>query len=67
MNSQRTGLRVASIIFAIFALGHLIRLIKSVEVTVGTHTISMAVSWIALIVAVILCVWMWRLSSGGGS
>jgi hypothetical protein len=28
MNSQRTGLRVASILFAIFAIGHLIRLIK---------------------------------------
>jgi uncharacterized membrane protein YecN with MAPEG domain len=63
MNSQRTGLRVASIIFAIFAIGHLIRLIKNVQVTVGTHTISMGVSWIALIVAAILCIWMWRLSN----
>jgi uncharacterized membrane protein YecN with MAPEG domain len=67
MNSQRTGLHVASIIFAIFAIGHLIRLIKSVEVTVGTHTISMAVSWIALIVAAILCIWLWRLSSRSGT
>jgi uncharacterized membrane protein YecN with MAPEG domain len=66
MNSQRTGLRVASIIFAIFAIGHLIRLIKNVQVTVGTHTISMGVSWIALIVAAILCIWMWRLSSRPG-
>jgi len=62
MNSQRTGLRVASIIFAIFAIGHLIRLINHTQVTVGTLTIPMGVSWIALIVAAILCVWMWRLS-----
>ncbi|HEY3038054.1 MAG TPA: hypothetical protein VGJ66_04915 [Pyrinomonadaceae bacterium] len=67
MNSQKTGLRVASIIFGIFAIGHLLRLIKNIQVTVGTHTIPMGTSWIALIVAVILCVWMWRLSSGGGS
>jgi hypothetical protein len=67
MNSQRTGLRVASIIFAIFAIGHLLRLIKHAQVTVGTHTIQMGVSWIALIVAAILCIWMWRLSSGGGT
>jgi uncharacterized membrane protein YecN with MAPEG domain len=54
---------VASVIFAIFAIGHVVRLINSAQVTVGTHTIPMGVSWIALIVAVILCVWLWRLAS----
>ena len=63
MNSQRTGLRVASIIFGIFAIGHLVRLMKQAQVTVGTLTIPMGVSWIALIVAAILCVWLWRLAS----
>jgi hypothetical protein len=58
MNSPRTGLRVASVIFAIFALGHLLRLINHAQVTVGTLTIPMGVSWIALIVAAILCVWL---------
>jgi uncharacterized membrane protein YecN with MAPEG domain len=64
MSSQKTGLRVASIIFAIFAIGHVLRLINHAQVTVGSHHISMAVSWVALIVAAILCIWMWRLSSG---
>jgi len=63
VNSPRTGLRVASVIFGIFAIGHLLRLINQVQVTVGTHTIPMGVSWIALVVAVILCVWLWRLAS----
>jgi uncharacterized membrane protein YecN with MAPEG domain len=63
MNSPRTGLRVASVIFAIFALGHLLRLINQAQVTVGTVTIPMSVSWIALIVAAILCIWLWRLAS----
>jgi len=62
MNSPTTGLRVASVIFGIFAIGHVLRLINHAPVTVGTHTIPMGVSWIALIVAAILCVWMWRLS-----
>jgi hypothetical protein len=66
MNSQRTGLRVASIIFGIFAIGHLLRLIKDAQVTVGTLTIPMGASWIALIVAAILCIWLWRLSSRSG-
>jgi len=63
MNSPTTGLRVASVIFGIFAIGHLLRLINHAQVTVVTHTIPMGVSWIALIVAVILCIWMWRLSN----
>ena len=66
MSSPRTGLRVASIIFGIFALGHLVRLINQAQVTVGTFTIPMGVSWIALIVAIILSVWLWRLASRAG-
>jgi hypothetical protein len=67
MNSQETGLRVASIFFGIFAIGHLVRLLKQAQVTVGTLTIPMGVSWVALILAAILCVWLWRLSSRSGT
>ena len=63
MNSPTTGLRVASVIFGIFAIGHLLRLINHAPVTVGTHSIPMGVSWVALIVAAILSIWMWRLSN----
>jgi hypothetical protein len=67
MNSQETGLRVASIFFGIFAIGHLVRLLKQAQVTVGTLTIPMGVSWVALIIAAILCVWLWRLASRSGT
>jgi hypothetical protein len=63
MSSQQIGLRVASILFGLFAIGHILRLIKQAQVTVGTITIPMGVSWIALIIAAILCIWLWRLSS----
>jgi len=63
MNSPKTGLRVASILFGIFAIAHLLRLINHAQVTLGTYTIPMTVSWIALIVAAILCIWFWRLSN----
>jgi uncharacterized membrane protein YecN with MAPEG domain len=63
MNSPTTGLRVASIIFGILAIGHVLRLITHAQVTLGTHTIPMGLSWLALIVAAILCIWMWRLSN----
>ena len=65
MNSQTLGLRVAGIVFAIFALGHLVRLIKQAEVLVAGDQILMWVTVVALIVASGLSLWMWRLSSTG--
>jgi len=66
MNSPKTGLRVASVFFGIFAIAHLLRLINQAQVTVGTLTIPIGLSWVALIVALILCVWFWRLSNSRG-
>ena len=63
MSSQASGLRVASVIFAFFAVGHVVRLVKQAQVTVGTYQIPMWVSVVALIIAAILSTWMWRLSS----
>ncbi len=65
MNSQQTGLYVAALILAIFALGHAIRLFTRAKVVVATHSIPMGVSWVALVVACVLCIWMWRLAGGG--
>jgi hypothetical protein len=67
MNSQRTGLRVASIIFGVFAIGHLLRLINQTPVMLGSHQVSMGVSWLALIIAAVLCIWLWRLASRPGA
>jgi len=63
MNSQRTALRVASAIFAIFGIAHVARLATHSKVTVGHFAVPMELSWVALIVAVLLCLWMWRLSA----
>jgi hypothetical protein len=65
MNSQKTGLRVASVVFAIFAIGHIVRLLNHARVTVGTYHMPMGISVAALIIAGALCVWLWRLSSSG--
>lgn len=65
MNSQKAGLRVASVVFAIFAIGHIVRLLNHARVTVGTYHLPMGVSVVALIIAGALSVWLWRLSSSG--
>jgi len=66
MSSQASGLRVASVIFALFAIGHVVRLVNQAQVTVATYQIPMWVSVVALIIAAILSIWMWRLSSARG-
>jgi hypothetical protein len=66
MSSQVSGLRVASVIFALFAIGHILRLVTQAQVTVGTYQVPMWVSVVALIIAAVLSTWMWRLSSVRG-
>jgi hypothetical protein len=66
MNSPRTGLRVASVLFGIFCLGHILRLINHAQVIVGGHEVAMWASVVALIVAGLLSIWMWRLSNLSG-
>ena len=63
MNSQQMGLRIASLVFALVAVFHILRLVRHTAVTIGTHVVPMELSWVAIIVALILCIWMWRLSS----
>jgi hypothetical protein len=63
MNSQRGGLRVASVLFALFALGHVVRLATQAEVLVAGRQIGLLVSVIAALIAACLSLWLWRLSS----
>jgi hypothetical protein len=65
MNSQATGLKVAATIFGLFAIGHAVRLFNHAKVLVAGHQIPMAASWAGLIIAALLSIWMWRLSSCG--
>ena len=63
MNSQGFGLRVASAIFALLAVAHVVRLVVQAEVTVGAHQIPMSLSVVAVIIAAVLSIWFWLLSS----
>ena len=63
MNSQRIGLRVASVIFGLVALAHVLRWYKHAKISVASHVIPIEASWIGIIVFGLLCFWMWRLSA----
>lgn len=63
MNSPALGLRVASVIFGLMGLGHLIRIIVCVGLQVGSCYIGRLWSAVAVIVLAVLCVWLWMLAS----
>jgi hypothetical protein len=65
MNSQWTGLRVASVVFALFAIGHIVRLVTRARVIVGHYHVPMVASVVALLIVGALSIWLWRLSSRG--
>ena len=64
MNTPTLGLRVASVIFGLLGLGHLLRIIGGLRLQVGTILIGRRWSVVALIVAAALCIWLWTLASG---
>ncbi len=49
--SQKTFLLTAGVIFALIALGHILRVVFALEWTVQGQAIPMWASWVALIVA----------------
>jgi uncharacterized membrane protein len=62
MNSQSTGLRVASLIFAVIALGHLVRFLAHTQVTLGSQSIPVWMSAPVAVIAALLSLWMLKLS-----
>jgi hypothetical protein len=61
--NQRLGLRVVGVIFAIFCLAHLLRLLSHTEVVIGGNQIPFWPSWLGMFVGAFLSAWMWSLSS----
>ena len=64
MNSPAAALKLSALIFAVIALVHVWRLIKGSQVIIGSHNIPLWVSPVAIVVAAILSIWMWKLSCG---
>ena len=63
MNSPRTGLRLAAVIFGIVCLGHLWRFLAHVDVRLGSHEIPQWPSLPVVIVSGAVSVWLWSLST----
>jgi hypothetical protein len=62
MRSQITGLRVASVVFGLIALGQLMRLVTHPEVLVAGSPMPLWPSVLAFIIMGALSFWMWALT-----
>ena len=62
MNSQTTGLRVASVVFGLMAIAQLVRLLIRPEVLVAGYSMPLWPSVLALIILGGLSIWMWKLA-----
>jgi hypothetical protein len=62
MNSQTTGLRVASIVFGLIAIAQLVRLLIRPEVLVAGYSMPLWPSVLAFIILGGLSLWMWKLA-----
>jgi hypothetical protein len=47
----------SALIFATVAVVHLVRLMKSWQVQVGTFSVPMSASWMGLLVSALLAIW----------
>ena len=63
MNSIVTALRLTGTIFALIALAHVWRLVRGIDVMVGSHHLPMWISVVGAIVTGLLGFWLWTLSS----
>jgi len=48
---------VSSLIFAVVAAAHLLRLVTRWTVQVGPYSVPMSVSWIGLVIAALIAAW----------
>lgn len=60
MGTRRPFTLVAAAIFALMTLVHVYRIATDFQIVLGSHTMPMSVSWIALLVTGALAVMLYR-------
>ena len=53
----KSYIAISAIIFALVAIGHLMRIVQGWQVQVGDMGVAMSVSWVALVVSAALALW----------
>jgi|HubBroStandDraft_6_1064221.scaffolds.fasta_scaffold1549943_2 hypothetical protein len=61
-NSQATGLRVASVIFGLVSLLHLVRVLIGTELYLGAYRVSATAGLVMAILSGCLAIWLSKLA-----
>lgn len=48
---------VSALIFVLVAVGHVVRIVNRWTVQIGPHSVSMNLSWAALVVSALIAIW----------
>jgi hypothetical protein len=48
---------VSALIFALVTIGHAVRIVNRWSVQIGPHSVSMNLSWAALVVSALIAIW----------
>jgi hypothetical protein len=48
---------ISALIFALVAVGHVVRIINRWTIQVGPYNVSMNLSWAALVVSALIAIW----------
>jgi hypothetical protein len=57
MEEETMYAAISALIFAVVAIGHLIRLQNRWPVQLGPFSVPMSVSWAGLVIALVLSIW----------
>ncbi len=60
MSTRRPFTLIAAVIFALMALAHVLRIAVDFQIIVGSHSLPMSVSYLALVITGILAVMLYR-------
>jgi len=63
MKAQSVGLRVASVIFGLFTVAQVTRLVIRPEIRVAGCLLPLWPSVFAVVIFGCLCIWLWKLSA----
>lgn len=53
----KSYIAISAVIFAVVAIGHLVRIVEGWQVQLGDLGVAMSVSWAALVVSAALAMW----------
>jgi hypothetical protein len=54
---MKSYIAISAIIFAVVAIGHVVRIMQGWQVQLGDLGVAMSVSWAALVVSAVLAIW----------